>query len=223
MTVNPMTGAVLAANADNTLSLIEDRPPQPLPLTTEIAPLAGNQTLLLSPTFQFQVEGSSATSSDRVYFQIDTLQNTWTGSTDQNSSITGKTVTLQPGFHILYAYAVDGQQAASTQPGSPLTGTVQAYGFLVGMPTITFPSIPTQLMGGSLTLNASSISGLPVTFTSSTQAVCTVSGSTAKFVGFGACTITASQAANGVYQAAIPVTQSFGVVVPRIPPPIHPL
>jgi hypothetical protein len=34
-----------------------------------------------------------------------------------------------PGFHILYAYAGD---------GSPVPGAVEAYGFLVAVPTISF-------------------------------------------------------------------------------------
>jgi hypothetical protein len=38
---------------------------------------------------------------------------------------------LQPGFHILYTFATDGQESTATQPGSPVIGAIQAYGFLV--------------------------------------------------------------------------------------------
>jgi hypothetical protein len=69
-----------------------------------------------------------------VYFQVDTWQNAWKSATGSGPTFTGTVASLQPGFHILYAYAVDGQEATSTQPGSPLTGAIQAYGFLVTPP-----------------------------------------------------------------------------------------
>src|ERR1019366_7028253 len=55
-------------------------------------------------------------------------------------------------------------------------------------------------------------SGNPVTFTSATTGVCTVSGSTVTFVGVGTCTINANQAGNASYSAASQVQQSFSVV-----------
>ena len=53
---------------------------------------------------------------------------------------------------------------------------------------------------------------MPVTYTSSTPTVCTVSGSTATFVNPGTCTIVASQNGNNLYAAATPVSQSFTVI-----------
>jgi len=64
----------------------------------------------------------------------------------------------------------------------------------------------------SLTLSATSSSGLPVSFSSTTTAVCTVSGTTATLVNPGTCTIQASQAGNANYAAATPVSQSFTVL-----------
>jgi hypothetical protein len=54
-------------------------------------------------------------------------------------------------------------------------------------------------------------SGLPVSFTSNTQRVCTVSGSTATTVTPGTCTITASQSGDASYAPAPDVAQSFQV------------
>jgi hypothetical protein len=68
----------------------------------------------------------------------------------------------------------------------------------------------------SVFLTPTASSGLTVTLTSSTQAVCTVtntsaSGSTITILAIGDCTLTASQAGNGVYGAATNVTRTFKV------------
>jgi hypothetical protein len=80
--------------------------------------------------------------------------------------------------------------------------------------TVTFAVIPTQSLSvdaGSLTLHATASSGLAVTFTSSTPAVCTVSGNTATLLTTGTCSILATQAGNGVYAAAAQ-PRSFTIV-----------
>jgi hypothetical protein len=82
---------------------------------------------------------------------------------------------------------------------------------LPGPQTITFGMIAAQKVGTPLTLTATASSGLAVSYASSTTSACTVSGSTAAFVAAGTCTITASQAGNGTYAAATPVSQSFSV------------
>ncbi|MDF3980797.1 putative Ig domain-containing protein [Luteibacter sp. PPL554] len=86
--------------------------------------------------------------------------------------------------------------------------------------SITFNNPGTQLYGTSPTLQATSSSGLPVTFGSSTTGVCTItSGGTLTFVRGGSCTIVADQAGNGSYDAAPSVTQTFAVssVAPGAP------
>jgi hypothetical protein len=79
--------------------------------------------------------------------------------------------------------------------------------------TITFGAIPTQAPNTQLILTSSASSGLPVSFTSATTSVCTVSGSTATLLQAGICSITASQAGSANYSGATPVTQSFAVVL----------
>jgi hypothetical protein len=61
-------------------------------------------------------------------------------------------------------------------------------------------------------LAASASSGLPVTLLSSTPSVCSVSISTLTLVGIGTCSVTASQAGNGAFAAAAPVSRSFAVL-----------
>jgi hypothetical protein len=97
---------------------------------------------------------------------------------------------------------------ASYAPATPVS---QSFTVL-GTQTITFNPIPTQTQGTSIALSATASSGLPVSFTSLTSGVCTVSGTTANLIGGGTCTIQASQAGNAAYAAATPVSQSFSVV-----------
>jgi sugar lactone lactonase YvrE len=77
--------------------------------------------------------------------------------------------------------------------------------------TITFGAIPAQSLYSTLALTASAGSGLPVSFTSTTPAICTVTGSVASLLTVGICTIQANQTGNGVYAAALAITQSFVV------------
>jgi mono/diheme cytochrome c family protein len=59
----------------------------------------------------------------------------------------------------------------------------------------------------------SSTSGLSVTVVSNTPLICTVAGTTVTFVTVGQCNLTASQAGNADYLAAMNVTQQFAVGV----------
>ncbi|SDM82397.1 hypothetical protein SAMN05421820_105136, partial [Pedobacter steynii] len=76
--------------------------------------------------------------------------------------------------------------------------------------TITFNALaPSTYGAGTITLTATSTSGLPVTYTSSNTAVATVTGSTVTILAQGTTTITALQAGNGAFLAATPVTQDL--------------
>jgi hypothetical protein len=59
---------------------------------------------------------------------------------------------------------------------------------------------------------ASTSSGLPISFSSATQAVCAVSDSMVSVLAAGTCTINADQAGDDTYDAASQVQQSFSVV-----------
>ena len=61
------------------------------------------------------------------------------------------------------------------------------------------------------TIAATASSGLPVTFASTTGAVCTVAASTVTIAGAGTCSITASQVGNANYAPAPDVSRSFTV------------
>ncbi|MEL4356546.1 MULTISPECIES: CAP domain-containing protein [unclassified Luteococcus] len=57
------------------------------------------------------------------------------------------------------------------------------------------------LTGKTATMMATSTSGLPVTYSSSTPTVCTVSGATVSYLAEGSCTITAKQAGDATWAA----------------------
>ncbi|KOR27679.1 hypothetical protein TI04_12825, partial [Achromatium sp. WMS2] len=78
--------------------------------------------------------------------------------------------------------------------------------------TITFGTAPSlTYLGSSGTLSATASSNLPVSFGTTTPAVCTVSGTTVTPVAAGTCTITADQAGNANYNAAPQVTQTITI------------
>jgi hypothetical protein len=60
-------------------------------------------------------------------------------------------------------------------------------------------------------LNASSSSGLPVAFVSTSATVCTVNGTSVTLLAAGTCSVRADQAGNGAFNAAPSVTRSFTV------------
>ena len=81
-----------------------------------------------------------------------------------------------------------------------------------GNQAISFGAMPSVIVGGNGTVFATGgLSGNPVTFTSTTTGVCTVSGSTVTGVSVGSCSIAANQAGNGNYNPAPQVLQSFPV------------
>ena len=93
-------------------------------------------------------------------------------------------------------------------------GNSKVFSLIVPAPqTIAFDSIASQPVGSSVLLTATASSGLPVTFISSTPAVCTVTGTTATLFTAGSCTIVASQSGNAANNPAPTVSQSFSVVV----------
>ena len=78
--------------------------------------------------------------------------------------------------------------------------------------TISFDAIPNQIFGASpFTITARASSGLPVSFVSTTTAVCKLASGLVMLLGVGTCSITSSQSGNANYGAAASVTRSFTV------------
>jgi parallel beta-helix repeat protein len=79
--------------------------------------------------------------------------------------------------------------------------------------TINFDPLAAKTYGDApFTISATGgASGQPVTFTSATPTVCTVSGNTVTLVTAGICTMNANQAGDATYMPALQVQQSFTV------------
>jgi len=107
-----------------------------------------------------------------------------------------------------YSFTVTATNAIGTGSASAASNGVTP----TRQQTITFANPGDKSFGTTPTLTASSTSGLPVSFTSVTNGVCTItSGGTLTFVSPGACTINADQAGNGIYGAATRQQQRFTV------------
>lgn len=85
--------------------------------------------------------------------------------------------------------------------------------------SITFTAPGAQVLGTSLTVTATASSGLPVSFSTATAAVCTVSPSgVVTLVSAGTCTLNADQGGDGSFSAAPQVQQTFAVAAVPITP-----
>lgn len=80
--------------------------------------------------------------------------------------------------------------------------------------TISFTSTAPNpaLHNGTYAVSATATSGLAVTLTSLTPAVCPLTGNTATFIDIGTCTVAATQPGNASFLVAPQATQSFSVV-----------
>jgi len=163
--VNPVTNKIYVANnGSSNVAVLADQQGLTVPLTASITPLQGNQTTSLTPAFTFNTQSlfsPIAPAPQNVFFQMDTWRGPWTQATNNGPSFGGAVTSLPVGFHILYAYTDDGQDATSVQADSPLVGAIAAYGFVVAAlitpPSFTLaasPSTATVATGRSVVFNA---------------------------------------------------------------------
>jgi hypothetical protein len=115
-------------------------------------------------------------------------------------------------------YGFSDWSAGVTGASSPLSFTMDAPTnatarfFALLNQSIHFPAPQDVTFGiGPFTVTASASSGLNVTVSSNTPAVCTVSGMTVSVTHGGVCTLTATQPGNAAYAAAAAVTRTFSV------------
>ena len=135
---------------------------------------------------------------------------TFTSNTTPVCTVSGTTLTV---------VTVGLCSVTANQPGSvaysPAAGVTQTFNISPGSQTISFGALSNKTFGAApFSINASSNSGLPVIFSSSSGAVCAVSGDLVTVFGVGTCSITALQPGTANYNAAAPVTQMFNVTGP---------
>ena len=138
---------------------------------------------------------------------------TFSSSTTSICTVTGNTV------HIVAAgtpCTIAADQAGNDQYFAASTVT-QTFTVNKAAQTISFPAVspaPVFVAGGTGTFTVAATggaSGNPVTFTSTTLLVCTVSGTTVTMKSAGSCTLAADQAGSDNYFAAPQVIQTVSI------------
>ncbi len=178
--------------------------------------LATPTAALVAPNF------TSANATSFSVLANGTFTVTATGNLPPVLSVSGTLpsgVTFVPATGVLSGLPASGTANASPYPltftATNATGTVmQSFTLTVAKvaQTISFANPGTQSYAQApIPLAASSSSGLAVTLSSNTPAVCTVSGANLTTVAPGVCSITAAQAGNADYLAANDVTRAFTI------------
>jgi uncharacterized repeat protein (TIGR02543 family) len=184
-------------------------------------------------------DGSGASYADQAVYAYDadvTLFAQWTASSHTVTfDANGGSGSMSPETHYLatalpansfsragYRFtgwntAADGLGTSYADQGSyPFDADVTLFAQWTAktLQSITFGLLADRtLLQSPFTVNASASSGLPVTFTTTTPAVCTASGfrgKTITLVATGICTVRATQAGNSFYKPAS-VSRSFTV------------
>jgi hypothetical protein len=123
-----------------------------------------------------------------------------------NCSISGTAVTF---LNVGNCGVIANQAGNATYAAAPAVGQIVVVNAAPALKsqTITFGAVPSQIVGGTLTVSATASSGLPVTFSVIQNGNCSISGNTVTFLNVGNCGIVANQAGNSTYAAAQPVGQ----------------
>ena len=197
--------------------------PPPVPVDTG-PPISGPDTAPPTVTISSNVSGPTATGpvtytfvfSEDVGVSFEAADIVVSGGTlGAFTRVDGRQATLV----VTPTAGVAGSISISVAAGtfSDIAGNANVAGAnastrYIASQTITFASPGNQAVGTPPpALTAAASSGLPVTITSSTGSVCTVSGTTLTLVAAGTCSLSANQAGDGSYAPAAPVTVSFAV------------
>lgn len=223
-----------AANATVNLSATGGGSTSPVVFAVVSGPavLGGGGALTFSGPGEVQIEASQAGDANHLAADpvIRTFQVTKAMATVTLDSLTQTydgdpkpvgAVTVPAGLSVDITY--EGDPAAPSEAGSyAVAATINdaiyqgtAIGTLViekAVQTITFNVIPDQIATSTVNLAATGgASGNPVTFAVTSGPATIGAGNVLSFTGAGAVTITASQAGDDNYLAAMPVVRSFTV------------
>ena len=112
-----------------------------------------HRTIQPSPIFNLTANSSYSPITppvQQIYFQVDTWTGQWLPANPAAAAGSVQSPPFQPGRHIVYAFAVDGQDATSINTGfggSPNPGQIAAYHFLVA-PEPVFRAVKLALAEG---------------------------------------------------------------------------
>lgn len=192
-----------AAGAFTETDMLLRVPTTPTPVISSITPTADSAQVAITAT-------------DTV---VDTYSVTCTNVNDSTDEVTASSPTqpvtvqgLQPATD--YDCIATATNGAGSGVSDDVTTTTNAF----QDQTISFPAPgEVHLTDSPVAMTATSDSGLPVTFTSSTPNVCTVTGAgSVTLVSPGTCSIAAEQAGDDSYSPAAQVVRSF-LVKPAAP------
>jgi len=140
----------------------------------------------------------------------------FSSSTPAVCSVSGSTVTGISAGSCTIAASQTGD--ASYNAAAPVTQQITVEMTSQSIGAISFAP-PTLAVAGVTTASATASSGLAVNFSSTTPAVCSVSGSTVTGITAGTCSIAAVQAGNTIYSAASQVSREITVsaILPGAP------
>ena len=159
----------------------------------------GNQSITFGTMPNLPIGGVSNISASST----SGLALTYSSTTPTICTVSGSSVTgVAGGTCIIVANQAGG---ANYNPAPQQTKSININ---ANNQNISFAAQSSLLIGGGLTLSASSSSGLPVSFSTTTPTLCTVSGTQVTGLAAGDCWVVATQAGNGSFLAALPVTQS---------------
>ncbi len=170
----------------------------------------GNQTITFAKPANKSFSENSTTVEATASSGLPVSFESKTTSVCTTSGIAGETVT----FLNTGTCTIKTNQTGNTNwnPAPPIE---QSFAIGKGTQTITFTAPAEKRLDQSpITVAATTTSGLPAAFASTTSSVCTTSGAngeTVTFVTAGTCTIKATQAGDSSWNAATPVEQSFTV------------
>ena len=206
--VNPATGQVFAAlSSTNLVETIREQRTTPVPLTAAITPIVGNTTAIPNPTFVISAASTfvpTALPPRAAYVQADSWQGPWTVATPTgNGQFSSSALVLSPGFHTIYAYATDGQDATSVSSGAQsnvFASNVVSYSLLVLQSNSPF---------GALSSQALTFRSLPVTVASDAQSVTLSNGGGAP-LALGGISITGSDVGDFAESDTCPATLTSG-------------
>jgi len=157
---------------------------------------------------------ATASSGLAVGFASDTPEVCTVAGTDTPSTV--QVTLLAAGTCTLTASQAGDDTYAAATPVS------QSFTVAKAAQTIAFTStvLEDARVEGSHAVSATATSGLAVSFSSTTEDVCTVAGSTVSFITAGTCTVAADQAGNNNYEAAPRQTQTITVRPKDTTPPV---
>ncbi len=174
----------------------------------------GSNAPILSVTTQAT---SASVANVSLFYRYSADQATYTAWTAVGAPLTAPPYTagftFPNGFGYYEFYSVATDNLGNTEPAPTYAQTSVHYQARSGTAqTISFGTLASSPVGSSLSLSATASSALPVTFSSLTSTVCSVSGNQLTTLTIGTCAVAADQPGNvGAWLAAPTVQRSFQV------------